>query len=87
MIKLNKRPSKNIIPDTDPFSKGNLGQNAIGDLPCGKSVRDGSTFLRIYTKVSTREICDYYGQNYDNIRHMKKFIKQLKNRYKNEGSI
>jgi len=39
------------------------------------------------SKVSTREICDYYGQNYDNIRHMKKFIKQLKNRYKNEGSI
>ena len=35
-------------------------------------------------KVSTREICDYYGQNYDNIRHMKKFIKQLKNRYKND---
>ena len=76
MIKLNKRPSKNIIPDTDPFSISNFGEKV-----------DGTTFLRIYTKVSTREICDYYGQNYDNIRHMKKFIKQLKNRYKNEGSI
>ena len=76
MIKLNKRPSKHIITDTNPFSKGNLGEKV-----------DGTTFLRIYTKVSTREICDYYGQNYDNIRHMKKFIKQLKNRYKNEGSI
>ena len=76
MIKLNKRPSKNIVPDTDPFSISNFGEKV-----------DGTTFLRIYTKVSTREICDYYGQNYDNIRHMKKFIKQLKNRYKNEGSI
>ena len=38
-------------------------------------------------KVSAREICNYYGQNYDNIRHMKQFIKQLKNKYKNEGYI
>ena len=74
MSKLNKRPSKNIVPDTDPFSRNNFGQEV-----------DGTTLLKIYTKVSTREICNYYGQNYDNVRHMKGFIKQLKNRYKNEG--
>ena len=53
MKKLNKRPSKNMIPD--------FGQ-----------------------KVSARETCNYYGQNYDNIRHMKQFIKRLKTQYKNE---
>ena len=73
--KLNKRPSKNIVPDTNPFSIMNKSVEKV----------DGTTLLKIYTKVSTREICNYYGQNYDNVRHMKGFIKQLKNRYKNEG--
>jgi len=36
-------------------------------------------------RTTVREICEYYGQYYDNVRHMKGFIKQLKNRYKNEG--
>ena len=72
--KLNKRPSKNIVPDTNPFSR---------NVPLCQAL-DGTTFLRIYNKVSAREICRYYGQDYDNIRHMKGFIKQLKNRYKDE---
>ena len=35
-------------------------------------------------RTTVREICDYYGQHYDNVKHMKVFIKQLKKRYKDE---
>ena len=35
-------------------------------------------------RTTIREICEYYGQNYDNVKHMKEFIKNLKNRYNNE---
>ena len=35
-------------------------------------------------RTTVREICDYYGQYYDNVKHMKEFIKQLKKRYKDE---
>jgi len=38
-------------------------------------------------RTTVREICNYYGQQYDNIKHMKEFIKQLKKRYKDEGCI
>mgnify|MGYP003982381339 CR=1 FL=1 len=33
-------------------------------------------------RTTVREICSYYGQNYDNVKHMKQFIKQLKKQYK-----
>jgi len=34
--------------------------------------------------MTTREICEYYGQNYNNVKHLTKFIRNLKTRYKNE---
>ena len=34
--------------------------------------------------MTTKEICNYYGQNYDNIKHMTGFIEILKKKYKNE---
>ena len=34
--------------------------------------------------MTTREICEYYGQDYDNVKHMTEFIKGLKERYKKE---
>ena len=33
-------------------------------------------------RTTVKEICNYNGQNYDNVKHMKEFIKQLKKRYK-----
>jgi len=32
-------------------------------------------------RTTIREICEHYGQIYDNVKHMKEFIKTLKNRY------
>ena len=37
--------------------------------------------------MSDREIVEYYGQIWDNVKHMKKFIKELRNRYKEEEQI
>ena len=34
--------------------------------------------------TTVREIWEYYGQHYDNVKHMKEFIKQLKKRYKSD---
>ena len=34
--------------------------------------------------MSDREIVEYYGQIWDNVKHMKKFIKELRNRYEEE---
>ena len=34
--------------------------------------------------MSDREIVEYYGQIWDNVKHMKSFIKELRNRYKKE---
>ncbi len=34
--------------------------------------------------MTTREICEYYGQDYDNVKHMTNFLKRLKERYKKE---
>lgn len=36
-------------------------------------------------RTTVREICNYYGLYYDNVKHMKEFIKQLKKQYKYEG--
>ena len=38
-------------------------------------------------RTTIREICEYYGQNYDNVKHMKEFIKNLKNRYNLKDDI
>ena len=35
-------------------------------------------------RTTVREICEHYGQYYDNVKQMKQFIKQLKKRYKDE---
>ena len=35
-------------------------------------------------RTTVKEICNYYGQHYDNVKHMKEFIKQLKKQYKDE---
>ena len=35
-------------------------------------------------RTTVREICIFYGQQYDNVKHMKEFIKQLKKRYKSD---
>ena len=37
--------------------------------------------------MSDREIVEYYGQIWDNVKHMKKFIKELRNRYEEEEQI
>ena len=37
--------------------------------------------------MTIKEICNYYGQDYDNVKHMTKFLTQLKNRYNNETKI
>ncbi len=34
--------------------------------------------------MTIREICEYYGQQYDNVKHMTNFLKTLKERYKKE---
>ena len=34
--------------------------------------------------MTIRDICNYYGQNYDNVKHMTEFLKQLKNKYNDE---
>ena len=34
--------------------------------------------------MSIKEICLFYGQNYDNVKHMKQYLKRLKERYKND---
>jgi len=34
--------------------------------------------------MTTKEICQYYGQDYDNIKHMINYLKRLKERYKKE---
>jgi hypothetical protein len=34
--------------------------------------------------MSDREIVEYYGQIWDNVKHMKSFIKELRNRYRKE---
>ena len=34
--------------------------------------------------MNIKEICIYYGQNYNNLKHMTKYLKQLKKRYKKE---
>ena len=34
--------------------------------------------------MTTKEIVQYYGQQWDNIKHLKKYIKTLENRYKEE---
>ena len=47
--------------------------------------RNGGLLKRKKMKRTTvREICQYYGQQYDNVKHMKEFIKQLKKRYKSD---
>ena len=37
--------------------------------------------------MTTREICEYYGQDYDNVKHMTNFLKRLKKRYKIEKEL
>ena len=34
--------------------------------------------------MTIREICEYYGQHYDNVKHMTNYLKRLKERYKKE---
>jgi hypothetical protein len=34
-----------------------------------------------------REICEYYGQEYENIKHLKWFVESLVQRYKNETQL
>ena len=34
--------------------------------------------------MTTREICQYYGQQYDNVKHMTNYLKSLQERYYNE---
>tara|TARA_R100001510_G_scaffold15289_1_gene12789 strand:- start:3066 stop:3218 length:153 start_codon:yes stop_codon:yes gene_type:complete len=34
--------------------------------------------------MTPKEIVQYYGQQWDNVKHLKKYIKTLENRYKNE---
>jgi len=34
--------------------------------------------------MSDREIVEYYGQDYDNVKHMKSFIQRLRLRYESE---
>lgn len=34
--------------------------------------------------MTDREIVEYYGQIYENVKHMKKWIKNLRARYEND---
>jgi hypothetical protein len=34
--------------------------------------------------MTPKEIVQYYGQQWDNVKHLKKYIKTLENRYRNE---
>ena len=34
--------------------------------------------------MTTREICQYYGQQYDNVKHMTNYLKSLQERYYNK---
>ena len=36
--------------------------------------------------ISNKQIAEYYGQNYDNIKHMKKYLEILKETYKKENN-
>lgn len=38
-------------------------------------------------KITNKYIVEYYGQIYDNVKHMKKYIEKLKERYENENFI
>ena len=37
-----------------------------------------------YIKISDREIIEYYGQIYDNVKHLSKYVKNLRLRYESE---
>ena len=49
-----------------------------------KKIRRDIALIKERNKMSDREIVEYYGQIWDNIKHMKKFIKELRNRYEEE---
>ena len=34
--------------------------------------------------MNIKEICFYYGQNYDNVKYMEQYLKRLKERYEND---
>ena len=34
--------------------------------------------------MTIKEICQYYGQQYDNVKHMKNYLNMLRERYKTE---
>lgn len=37
------------------------------------------------SKKELKEICNFYGQQYENIKHMKAYLDNLKNRYERES--
>ena len=49
-----------------------------------KKIRRDIVLIKERNKMSDREIVEYYGQIWDNVKHMKKFIKELRNRYEEE---
>ena len=38
-------------------------------------------------KMSNKQIVEYYGQIYDNVKHMKKYLERLRETYKKENNI
>ncbi len=34
--------------------------------------------------MTTREICEYYGQHYENVKHMTNYLKRLKEAYRDD---
>ena len=38
-------------------------------------------------KISNKQIAEHYGQIYENIKHMKKYLETLRETYKKENNI
>ena len=67
-----------------PISMGQEERKIMFNI---KKIRKDIALIKERNKMSDREIVEYYGQIWDNVKHMKKFIKELRNRYKEEEQI
>ena len=48
---------------------------------CGLSITLMKTLGKNNNYMSNKEIVQYYGQIWDNVKHMKSYVKELKQRY------